>query len=171
PRLSASVASAPPTSAPKVPVTVRVEFAAESEVVATPPSVVFPAVFVKYESCDTAMEDVVAIANGLFTVSEPPTSAPVPESAMPSPAVGAVVATEERPVVPFPYRSCEEVKVVLPVPPFATGKVPETAEARATLPQLGATPTPPEMRTFPVATSASLESVVEFEAYSMSPVV
>ena len=55
------------------------------------------------------------------------------------------------------------------VPPFATGKVPETCVVSPTLPQLETVVTPPEIRTFPVATAASLDSVVDALACNKSP--
>lgn len=43
----------------------------------------------------------------------PPTSAPaVPVKVTPAPAVSDEVATDESAFVPFPYTSCDEVKVV-----------------------------------------------------------
>jgi len=63
-------------------------------------------------------------------------------------------------------RTTEPVPVedVTPEPPLATGSTPDTWVVRSILPQLGATPTPPEIRALPVATSASLDSVVAPEA-------
>jgi len=58
-----------------------------------------------------------------------------------------------------------------PVPPFADGSTPVTAVVRLILPQLGATPTPPEISAFPVATSLSLANVVVVAAYKRSPTV
>ena len=54
--------------------------------------------------------------------------------------------------------------VVRLVPPLAKGSVPETCVPNPTLPQLGATPAPPDMRTLPVAASFSLENAVAPEA-------
>ena len=65
----------------------------------------------------------------------------------------------------------DPVEEVTPVPPLATGRVPETAVAKPTLPHDGAEPTPPEIRAFPTATSASLAKEVVVFAYSKSPVV
>ena len=60
----------------------------------------------------------------------PPTSAPwVPENVTPVPAVMEEVATLCSAPVPAPYKRFEEVKEVLPVPPFATATVPVTLEA------------------------------------------
>ena len=61
------------------------------------------------------------------------------------------------------------VKLVKFVPPFAVGNVPLTWVVRPILPQLGAVVTPPDITAFPVATSASLDSVVESLAYNKSP--
>jgi hypothetical protein len=54
--------------------------------------------------------------------------------------------------------------VVKLVPPLAKGRVPVTWVVKPTLFQLGLAPAPPEMRTFPVATSASLDKVVAPDA-------
>src|SRR6185503_20249179 len=54
--------------------------------------------------------------------------------------------------------------VAAPVPPLATGKVPLTWVVRPTLPYDGAVLTPPEIRTLPVAISASLVSDVMVSA-------
>lgn len=54
----------------------------------------------------------------------------------------------------------DPVEDVTPVPPLATGSVPETCVVRPIFPHDGAVPTPPEIKALPVATSASLESVV-----------
>jgi hypothetical protein len=62
------------------------------------------------------------------------------------------------------------VEDVTPVPPLATGKVPETAVAKPTLPHDGAEPTPPEIKALPTATSGNLASVVVVSAYSRSPI-
>jgi len=64
--------------------------------------------------------------------------------------------------VPLPYTY--PVRVVAPVPPLATGNVPLTWVVNPTLPQEGAVPTPPDIRAFPVATSASVDSADEDEA-------
>ena len=49
------------------------------------------------------MEEVVAMENGFMMVSPvPPTTALVPESVMPLPAVGVVVATDESALVLLP---------------------------------------------------------------------
>ena len=63
----------------------------------------------------------------------------------------------------------EPVEDVTPVPPFATGNVPETCVVRAIFPQLGAVLTPPEIRALPVATPASFDNAEVVEAYSRSP--
>jgi hypothetical protein len=41
------------------------------------------------------------------------------------------------------------------VPPLASGNIPVSEVVKSTLPHNGAAPTPPLIRTFPVATSAS----------------
>lgn len=56
-----------------------------------------------------------------------------------------------------------------PVPPFVEGKIPLVCVDRPILPQSGATPTPPEIRAFPVATSESLLNALVDDAYKMSP--
>jgi hypothetical protein len=56
-----------------------------------------------------------------------------------------------------------------PVPPLDTCKTPVTVVVRPIFPQEGATPTPPEIRAFPVATSANLDKAVVPDAYSRSP--
>ena len=56
------------------------------------------------------------------------------------------------------------------VPPFATGKVPETCVVSPTLPQLDTVVTPPEISTLPVATAASFDKVVDAEACNKSPI-
>lgn len=58
----------------------------------------------------------------------------------------------------------DPVEVVTPVPPLATGRVPETCVVKPILPQLGAVDTPPEIRALPVATSASLDKAVVVDA-------
>ena len=60
---------------------------------------------------------------------------------------------------------------VTPVPPLATGRVPDTCVVNPTLPQDGATPVPPDINVFPVAILASFAKVVAPEAYIISPVV
>jgi hypothetical protein len=56
---------------------------------------------------------------------EPPTSAPAePVMVTPLFAESVVVATETKPAVLLPYMSCDEVKVVCPVPPLDTESVP-----------------------------------------------
>jgi hypothetical protein len=60
---------------------------------------------------------------------------------------------------------------VTPVPPLATGRVPDTEVARPTWPHEGAEPTPFEIRTLPTATAASLDRAVVVLAYRMSPMV
>ena len=60
------------------------------------------------------------------------------------------------------------------VPPFATGKTPETCVVRPILPQLGPAPAAPEIRALPMAPgAASLESETGsfVPAYSRSPAV
>ena len=61
------------------------------------------------------------------------------------------------------------VEEVTPVPPLATGSVPLTCVAKPILPQLGADPTPPEIKALPTATSASLAREVVVSAYNKSP--
>lgn len=79
-------------------------------------------------------------------------------------------ATEYAWAVPVPYPIPPFVAVAVEfVPPLAIGRVPLTAVARPTLPQLGAAPTPPEIRALPTATSASFASDVVVSAYSKSP--
>ena len=63
----------------------------------------------------------------------------------------------------------EKAMKALLVPPFALGKMPLTWVVNPTLPQLETVVTPPEISTFPVATDASLESVVLADACNMSP--
>jgi hypothetical protein len=64
----------------------------------------------------------------------------------------------------------DPVEVVDPVPPFPTGRVPETCVVKPIFPHDGAVPTPPEINAFPVATSASLDNALEPEAYKISPI-
>ena len=78
------------------------------------------------------------------------------------PAV-SVAAVSVLPVV-LPISSWPLVKDVALVPPLATGRVPLTWVAKPILPQAGAVVTPPEISALPVATSASLDRVVEAEA-------
>ena len=56
----------------------------------------------------------------------------------------------------FPFAGA----VFKPVPPLVTPNVPLIAVLSDTFPQEGATPTPPLIRQFPVATSASRANVV-----------
>ena len=65
----------------------------------------------------------------------------------------------------------EPVDVVTPVPPLATGSVPETCDVSVILPHDGAVFVPPEISALPVATAASLSSVVVVPAYTTSPTV
>lgn len=51
----------------------------------------------------------------------------------------------------------DPVEVVVPVPPFTTGRTPDTWVVNPTLPKDGAVATPPDNRTFPVATAANLD--------------
>ena len=81
----------------------------------------------------------------------------VPEDGVPNTGVTRVGEVEST-TLPDP------VDVVTPVPPLATGRVPETCVVRPTLPHEGAVFTPPEIRALPVATSASLERAVVVEA-------
>lgn len=74
-------------------------------------------------------------------------------------------------LVPFPTIKFPAVKELVPVPPFATGNIPETALPMDNLPQLGATPMPPDISTFPTPTSLSFPIVVVEVAYNKSPVV
>ena len=67
------------------------------------------------------------------------------------------------PTVCVVVRSAQHCDVQF-VPPVATGNVPETAAVRLILPHAGATPAPPEISAFPVAASASFDSVVLPEA-------
>ena len=62
-----------------------------------------------------------------------------------------------------------EPNEVIPVPPFATGSVPDTCVVSPIFPHDGAVPIPPDISAFPVATPASLASVVEPEAKIISP--
>ena len=71
-----------------------------------------------------------AIAERPMVAFDPPTSAPAPpERVMPLLDVSVVVATEVRPLVPFPYKSCDEVNDVCPVPPRETPSVPVVSES------------------------------------------
>jgi hypothetical protein len=81
----------------------------------------------------------------------------VPEEGVPSAGV-TNVGDVDKTTLPDP------VEVVTPVPPLATGRVPDTCVVSPIFPQEGATPTPPEINELPVATSASLESAEVVEA-------
>ena len=63
----------------------------------------------------------------------------------------------------------EPVDEVTPVPPFATGRVPDTEVARPIFPQEGAELTPPEINALPTATSGNFAKDVVVSAYKMSP--
>jgi len=78
-----------------------------------------------------------------------------------------VVSTDDE----VAYTAPPEVNDVSPVPPFAVGNTPVTTVERLTLPQEGATPTPPESKTLPMATSLRRAKVVDESAYRRSPVV
>ena len=95
-------------------------------------------------------------------------SDPIVIELLANPAFGIVDAAVTAPV-PFPNKYPD--KVVAPVPPLATGRVPDTEVVRLTWPHKGATPTPPDNKTFPVATSFNRASVVDELAYNRSPVV
>jgi hypothetical protein len=56
-----------------------------------------------------------------------------------------------------------------PVPPLAIGKVPLMWVVRPIFPYKGAVPTPPEISALPEATSASFAKDVVVSAYSKSP--
>ena len=50
------------------------------------------------------------------------------------------------------------------MPPLITGNTPVTCVVRPIFPHNGATPTPPEIKAFPVATSDNLAKLAESEA-------
>ena len=66
--------------------------------------------------------------------------------------------------VPRPMAVDRPDRLVWPVPPLATGRVPVTAVVRSTWPQAGAVPVPLASSTLPVAAAFSLERVVAPEA-------
>jgi len=106
------------------------------------------------------------VARPVYTTVEfePPTRAPRLEVPVKGPLKArVVVATLESALVPFPYRSSEEVKVVLPVPPEETGravvKLAELAEMVPVAVRL-ASERSPETRALPCTESVCEGEVV-----------
>lgn len=123
---------------------------------------------------------IVPVVPGMVMVVVPATAAalrtvvPEVEPVYVSPADPIVGVVSVALVIDGPlFRTTEPVpdEEVTPVPPLATGKVPDTEVARPTCPHEGAEPTPLEMMTLPTATAASLDSAVVVLAYKMSPMV
>src|SRR3989338_3138781 len=103
------------------PVAVKVEVAAP----ATPaPPVEYKRLLV--DGCDVVARPVYVIVE-----SVPPTSAPETLPMKGPEKARVVVDTEASAEVPLPYKSCDAVKVVTPVPPWETAAVP-TKLANAT---------------------------------------
>jgi hypothetical protein len=81
-------------------------------------------------------------------------------------AAASTIAPPDETIIRLLFRAVEEL-----VPPFAMGRIPETWVASPILPHEGAVPIPPEIKAFPVATSANLDKVVAALAYNKSPIV
>ena len=64
--------------------------------------------------------------------SAPPTAALLAVTVIPLVPETVPVATLCNPLASFPYMSWPEVKVICPVPPLATGRMPVTSAARST---------------------------------------
>ena len=103
--------------------------AVETKSVEVPERVFVP---LKYGNCPVVPVKSEEVA--ILSVSDvPPTNEPiVPELERPRPSESDEVPTLVRPLVPLPYKSCEDVNVLCPVPPFAT----LSADARVRTPAL-----------------------------------
>ena len=79
-------------------------------------------------------------------------------------AVDVRVVLNAPDVVRFPPNVIVLDPLLTPVPPLADGRIPVTCVVRPIFPHDGAVVTPPEINALPVATSASLDKLVELLA-------
>jgi hypothetical protein len=86
------------------------------------------------------------------------------------PVLNVPVVLKDPPVVIVPPNEMLYA-LFTPVPPLVEGNIPLVCVTSPILPQLGATPRPPDINAFPVVTSESLLNALVDDAYKISPTV